>query len=258
MTDLAGKVAWITGAGSGIGQACAAALATAGAEVVLSGRRKTALEETAELIQTAGGKSAIMPLDVTDTDATQRASADIDAHFGRIDLLVNSAGSNVAGRHWDEPDMAGWGALVDVNVKGAYHLAAACLPIMRRQKDGLIITISSWAARYDAYVAGAPYNAAKRATLALNTSLNMEEGRHGVRACAICPAEVATSLLRNRPVPVPEKELARMLQPEDLGALVLFIARQPPHVCMNEILISPTWNRNYLGSADFHPPPAEP
>jgi NADP-dependent 3-hydroxy acid dehydrogenase YdfG len=129
---------------------------------------------------------------------------------------------------------------------------------MRRQGDGLIITISSWAGRYDAYVAGAPYNAAKRATLALNTSLNMEEGRHGIRACAICPAEVATPILANRPVPVPEEEFARMLQPDDLGALVVFIARQPPHVCMNEILISPTWNRNYLGSADFHPPPAEP
>ena len=105
--------------------------------------------------------------------------------------------------------------------------------------------MSSWAGRYDSYVAGAIYGASKHAVLALNASINIEEGPNGIRACAICPAEVATTILDSRPVPPSAEERAEMLQPEDLAETVLFVARMPARACLNEILISPTANRSY-------------
>ena len=83
----------------------------------------------------------------------------------------------------------------------------------------------------------------KHAMLAMNASLNIEEGQNGIRACAICPGEVNTPILDRRPVPVSAEDKARMLQSEDLGATIRFVATMPAHVCLNEILISPTWNR---------------
>jgi NAD(P)-dependent dehydrogenase (short-subunit alcohol dehydrogenase family) len=92
---------------------------------------------------------------------------------------------------------------------------------------------------------GPAYAAAKHGLVALSESLNAEEGVHGIRSCCICPADVATPILDARPVPVPEEERARMLQPRDLAAAVMFVARMPASACVNEILISPTWNRFY-------------
>jgi NADP-dependent 3-hydroxy acid dehydrogenase YdfG len=85
----------------------------------------------------------------------------------------------------------------------------------------------------------------------MTLSLNLEECANGIRATAICPGEVATPILRNRPIPPSEEELARMLTPEDLGRTIRFVAESPPHVCFNEILVSPTWNRMFLGGDDI-------
>jgi len=254
MESLEGKVAWITGAGSGIGQASAAALAGAGAKLVLSGRREAALAETAKAIEEAGGTALVAPLDVTDLAAVRATATMIGERFQRLDILVNNAGVNIAERNWSNVDPAQWDPLVKININGVYYCISAVLPIMRGQKDGLIINISSWAGRYEAYLAGAAYSATKHAVLSLNASLNMEECLNGIRACAICPAEVATPILDRRPVPVTAKERARMLQPEDLAETVLYVARMPARACVNEILISPTWNRFYIGKAGVPEP----
>lgn len=255
MQSLEGKVAWVTGAGSGIGQAAAAALAGDGATVVISGRRAEALEETAAAVATAGGEAVAAPLDVGDRDAVTAQAAEIERRFGRLDILVNNAGMNVAERHWADGDLDDWDRLVRTNLNGVFYTVASVLPMMRRQQGGLIVNISSWAGRYNSYVAGVAYGASKHAVSALNASINMEECRHGIRACAICPAEVATPILDRRPVPVPAEERAKMLQPEDLAETILFVARMPPRACLNEILISPTWNRFYLGTPDAPPAP---
>ena len=122
---------------------------------------------------------------------------------------------------------------------------------MRARKDGLVINVSSWAGRFETYLTGPAYNASKHAMAALTHSLNDEECVNGVRACVIYPGEVATPILRNRPKPPSPEEIARMLQPEDLGRTIRFVAEMPPRVCLNEILISPTWNRFYVGGADI-------
>ncbi len=243
MTSLDGKIAWITGAGSGIGQAGALVLAEAGAVVVLSGRRRDPLEETAARIADAGHEALIEPLDVADRAAVEAAARRIHARFGRIDILVNSAGINVPDRHWQDLAVESWQRVVEVDLNGAYYCVAAVLPFMRAQQDGLIINISSWAGRYDSYLTGPAYNAAKHGMMAMNASLNLEESKNGIRACAICPGEVATPILDKRPVPVTDEEKARMLQSADLAETILYVARMPARVCVNEVLISPTHNR---------------
>lgn len=249
MTTLAGKIAWVTGAGSGIGLAGAQALASAGATVVLSGRRLEPLEKEVAAIIAAGGDAQAMPLDVSDPDAVMRVSQSILERHGRIDILVNSAGLNVPNRFWKDQTPSGWNEVIRINLDGSFYCIAAVLPSMRMRQDGLIINISSWAGKYNSSVTGPAYNAAKHAVVAMTENLNLEECINGIRACAICPAEVATPILDKRPIPPSAEERAKMLQPEDLGRTIRFIAEMPPHACINEITISPTWNRIFLGAA---------
>ena len=257
MGQLDGKVAWITGGGTGIGEAGARAMAADGATVILSGRREAPLAETAETIKAAGGKAVVEPLDVADAAAAQAVADRTQQRFGRLDILLNSAGLNPTKRHWSDVSIAGWDQVIRVDLDGAYYCCRAVLPIMRAQRDGLVINVSSWAGRHVSYVTGPAYTAAKHAMVAMNHSLNMEECANGIRACVICPAEVATPILDRRPVPVSAEDRAKMLQADDLGQTILFVARMPSHVCLNEILISPTWNRGYLGAADMRRPPAD-
>lgn len=244
LKDISGKVVWITGAGSGIGEAAAYALADSGASVILSGRRVDRLESVAASIE---GDVHIQPLDVADRESVDTVVASIEKDFGRLDVLVHSAGLNVEERSWEKLEPEKWDEVINVDLNGAFYCCRAVLPMMRRQGEGLIINVSSWAGRYVSRVTGPAYTAAKHAMNAMNESLNQEECRHGIRACAICPGEVATEILDRRPVPVTEEDRAKMLQAEDLGDLILYVCQTPPHVCLNEILISPTWNRGYIG-----------
>ncbi|WP_194726982.1 SDR family oxidoreductase [Noviherbaspirillum malthae] len=251
MTLIQGNIAWITGAGSGIGLAGAQALAQAGLTVVMSGRRRELLETEAEAIIAKGGKADIEVLDVCDAESVQNAAQAIHGRHGRIDILVNSAGLNVPNRFWKNQNAQGWNEVIRVNLDGSFYCISAVLPFMREQKSGLIINVSSWAGKYDTYMTGPAYNAAKHGVVAMTEHLNQEECVNGIRACALCPGEVATPIMDKRPIPPSPEERARMLQPEDLGRTIRFIAEMPPHVCLNEITISPTWNRIFLGAADI-------
>ena len=251
MGNLSGKVAWITGAGSGMGLSGARQLAAAGATVVMSGRRADVLEREAASIRNAGGKAETDALDVSDAAAVQRVADAILARHGRVDILVNSAGLNNPRRSWRDQTVAGWDEVIRINLDGTFYCIRAVLPSMRERRDGLLINIASWAGRYTLAMAGAAYNGSKHAVVALTESLNMEECVNGIRACALCPAEVATPILDRRPVPPSPEERARMLQADDVGKAIRWVAEQPAHVCVNEILISPTWNRMYVGGADL-------
>ncbi len=249
MSELAGKIAWITGAGTGIGLAGAQALAAAGATVVLSGRRAELVEKEAAAIVSSGGKAEAMALDVTDADAVAQVARSILQRHGAVDILVNSAGLNVPNRYWKDQTTGGWNDVIRINLDGSYYCIAAVLPSMRERRDGLIINISSWAGKYTSAITGPAYSAAKHAVVAMTESLNMEECVNGIRACVICPAEVATPIMDKRPVPPTPEERARMLQPEELGRAIRFVAEMPAHACVNEITISPTWNRAFPGPA---------
>ncbi|MGE0719069.1 MAG: SDR family oxidoreductase, partial [Alphaproteobacteria bacterium] len=195
MESLAGKIAWITGAGTGIGEATAETLAAAGMAVTLSGRRAGPLEAVAGRIRAAGGSATVAPLDVVDGDACQQAADAILAQHGRIDLLFNNAGTNTTDRTLDVLTRENFKHLVDVNLTGAYNAVSAVLPAMRRQQDGLIVNLVSWAGRYVGKGAGVAYCASKHGMLVLNEALNQEECGNGIRATAICPADVDTPIL---------------------------------------------------------------
>src|SRR5579871_4208005 len=246
MVKSAKRVAWITGGGSGIGEAAAEALAAEGWTVVVSGRRKNLLQAVVAKIADAGGTAEAIPLDVSNAAEVAKAAGQIVAKYGRIDLLVNSAGINVPKRRWADMELEGWNSLVDVNLNGVLYCMRAVLPAMRRQKDGCIINVASWAGRHVSKMPGPAYTTTKHAVLALTHSFNMDECVNGLRACCLSPGEVATPILKLRPVVPSEEEQAKMLQPEDLGRTIAFVASMPPRVCMNEILISPTWNRGFI------------
>ncbi|WP_316230371.1 SDR family oxidoreductase [Bradyrhizobium sp. SZCCHNR1051] len=240
------RIAWITGGGTGIGEAGALALAAEGWTVIASGRRTAALQAVVAQIAAAGGTAEAVPLDVAKAADVQAAADAILARHGRIDLLVNSAGVNVPKRRWDDMTIDGWNQLVEINLNGVLYCMKAVLPAMRAQQDGTIINVSSWAGRHVSKMPGPAYTSTKHAVLALTHSFNMEECVNGLRACCLMPGEVATPILEQRPVVPSAAEQARMLQPEDLGRTIAFVANMPPRVCVNEILISPTWNRGFI------------
>jgi NADP-dependent 3-hydroxy acid dehydrogenase YdfG len=248
---LGGKVAWITGGGSGIGLAGAVELAKQGAHVVISGRTARTNQSGLSEVKKYGSAEAIQ-LEVSDKKAVSAAAADIEKRHGRIDILVASAGSNIAGnqRNFKNMTQEGWDEVVAINLNGLFYCNHAVIPGMRKRKDGLIINIASWAGRYASVLTGPAYNATKRAVIAVSESINMEECMHGIRACSILPGEVATPILEKRPVPPSQEERARMAQAEDLGKAILFVATMPARTCVNELVIAPTWNRFYVGGLE--------
>lgn len=255
MQSIDGKIAWVTGAGTGIGRAGAIALAKEGVIVYISGRRVPELEAVAGRITDAGGTAHVVPLDIMDADGCYATVERIVKEHGRLDIVVNSAGLNRPIRRWRDIDQESFHIVVDVDLKGAFNVCHAALRPMRQQRDGLIINVSSMASQgRTGGVSGFPYAAAKHGMNVMNESINDEHAHMGIRACALCPGEVATEILDKRPVPPSQEERARMVQEDDVGETVLFIARMPPHVCLNEIHITPIWNRGYIGSPDFTVP----
>jgi NAD(P)-dependent dehydrogenase (short-subunit alcohol dehydrogenase family) len=247
MSGLEGRIAWVTGAGTGIGEAGALALAREGMTVVLTGRRKQPLDTVAKAIAAAGGKAHVRPADLSKPAAVAEVAAFIRGELGRLDILVNNAGLNIPDRSWQKLQPEGIAKVIDGNLTSAFYVAQAALPIMRAQGGGLMIHTASWAGRFIGPVSGPAYMAAKHGMVAMSHSLNLEEGGNGIRSTVLCPGEVATPIMLNRPIPESPESLARMIQPEDMGALIAFVATQPARVCINEVVISPSHNRGYIG-----------
>jgi NADP-dependent 3-hydroxy acid dehydrogenase YdfG len=251
---LAGQVAWVTGGGSGIGLAGAVELAKAGCRVIVSGRDAAKLDAaiaTAEARGAPQGAIEAAPLDVADMAAVARVGAAIQDKHQRVDILVNSAGINFAKRYWSETDSATFGEVVAINLNGAAACTMAVLQGMRQRRQGTVINVASFAGWYLGYLTGPAYSASKAGMIALSHSFNIEECVNGLRATALCPGEAATPILKKRPVEPSDEEKARMLQEDDLGRTIRFIAEMPAHVCINELVITPVWNRLYLGGSDI-------
>ncbi len=253
-SPLAGQVAWITGGGSGIGFAGAVELAKAGCCVVISGRDGAKLDEAVKAANARGVRDGAIEaarLDVADLAAVAHIAAAIEAKHGGVDILVNSAGVNVPKRYWKETDAATFAGIVAINLNGATACTMAVVAGMRARRRGTVINVSSFAGWTIGYLTGPAYSASKAGMIALSHSFNIEECVNGLRATALCPGEVATPILKKRPVEPSAEEKARMLQEDDLGRTIRFIAEMPPHVCINELVISPVWNRLYVGGDDL-------
>ena len=253
MTETQGslqeRLVWINGGSSGIGQASAETLARAGAKVIISGRRTAQLDAAVQVAQQQGLTLYSVAMDICDRTSVDRAARDIQQRFGVVDILVNCAGTNVPHRAWGSIDAEGFEQVISANLSGTMYCMLAVLPGMRSQRRGLIINIASWAGKFVSALTGPSYTAAKHAVGALTLSLNTEECVNGIRGCAIFPGEVATPMLKSRAVMPSAEEQARMLQPDQVAAAVRFVAEMPEGACVNEILMSPTWNRSFAAVA---------
>ena len=247
MTSRAGKIAWVTGAGTGIGEAAALALAEAGATVVLTGRRPGPLEDVARRINQTGS-AHVQPADLTDADQVRKVGDYIKATFNRLDILVNNAGVNIIDRHWDKLTPESIDTLLEGNLTAALYCVTVALPFMRAQQDGLMIHTASMAGRFIGGVSGPIYTVAKHGVVAMSHSLNMQECVNGIRSTVFLPGEVATPILDKRPNPVGPEVRAKMVQPEDCGDLIRYIAGLPKHIVMNEVHLAPTHNRGYISA----------
>ncbi len=239
MAALTGKKGVVTGGGTGIGRGIALALAGAGCQVVITGRRSEPLREAAK---TFSGNPPILTqtVDIADRDSVAALFAWVREQVGEIDILVNNAGVNVPSRTMAELNAEDWQKMLAINATGTFYCMQEVLPAMRARQDGLIVNVSSVAGKRASLLGGVGYSASKFAMTALGQTAALEAGKDGVRVTNVYPGEVDTPILENRPVPVPAEHRAKILQPEDVGAAVLMVACLPPRAHVAELVLKPT------------------
>jgi NADP-dependent 3-hydroxy acid dehydrogenase YdfG len=241
---LTGKVALVTGASSGIGEATAIALAEAGAAVAIGARRRDRLDALAGKLREGGATVLQLDLDVTDEEQCRTAVARTRAELGGLDVLVNNAGVMLLGTIVGA-DTEDWRRMLHTNVLGLMYMTSAAIEGMVEQGSGDVVNVSSVAGRVARKGAGV-YNASKWAVNAFSESLRQEVTTKGVRISLVEPGAVATELSDHITQPEARrvsKETAqkmRTLQAEDIARAVLYVVGQPPHVAVNEVLVRPT------------------
>jgi len=231
MKPLSGKTALVTGGGSGVGLGTARALAAAGATVTICGRNLEKLQAV------AGDDLAVEPCDISNREEVNA----LIAKLGAPDILINSAGVNIAKRKVSEIDPDDFDKLLAINCTGFFNLIHAALPAMRKRQDGLIFNISSVAGKRAYPLAGMAYATSKFGVTGMASAINAEEAENGIRVTSIFPGEINTPILDERPVKVPDEQKARMVHPEDIAALIVAIAQLPKHVVVPELVIKPTY-----------------
>jgi NADP-dependent 3-hydroxy acid dehydrogenase YdfG len=241
---LDGKVALVTGASSGIGEATAIALAAEGAKLAIAARRQDRLEALEGKLSSEGSMVTTLTLDVTDEQACRDAVAATRGRLGGLDILVNNAGLMLLGPVHGA-SIEDWRRMVDVNVLGLMYCVHAALPLMEERGGGDIVNISSTAGRR-ATAFSAVYNATKFGVHAFSEALRQEALNIGVRVTIVAPGFVETELLTHNPDYIREPaegmkdEIGKVLAPQDIADAIVFAVSQPPHVCLNEVLVRPT------------------
>jgi NADP-dependent 3-hydroxy acid dehydrogenase YdfG len=242
--SLKNRVALVTGASSGIGEATAIALAAAGARVAVAARRRDRLEAVANKIRADGGEALVVEADFGVEAQAQRAVHETEKAFGRLDILVNNAGVMYL-EPVIEADLARWRRMVEINVLGLIAATQAALPGMRARADGHIVNIASTAGRIATPTAAA-YAATKFGVVGFSEALRKEIYRDKIRVSVIEPGVVETELREHIGHDATQKAIndwansMRQLQSDDVARAILFCVSQPAHVCINEILMRPT------------------
>jgi NADP-dependent 3-hydroxy acid dehydrogenase YdfG len=246
--DLSGKVAAVTGASSGIGEATATMLAEAGAAVSLAARRGDRISELASRIEGAGGRALAVEADVGDEQQANDFIRRTKEELGRIDILVNNAGVMLLGPVIGAPTEE-WRRMVDVNLLGLLYCTHAVLPIMGEQGSGHIVNISSVAGRF-ANLGSAVYNLTKFGVNAFSEALRQEVTPANVKVTVIEPGFVATELQGHNTHPMVLqgmenmlKEIGTPLEAADIARSILYAVGEPDHVVVNEVLVRPAGQR---------------
>jgi NADP-dependent 3-hydroxy acid dehydrogenase YdfG len=233
------KTAVVTGAGSGVGQAIALALALQDWRVALVGRKPEPLQATIKQAGKFSSNLLACPCDIGNSNNVEELARTVREKFGPVEVLVNAAGTNAPKRSLAELSLADYQRMIDTNLNGAFYCVRAFLPGMRERQSGTIINIVSDAAKQASAKAGPAYVMSKFGLAGLTQSINAEEKANGVRACAIFPGDINTPLLKLRPNPPPEEARQKMLHPEDIAACVMLAIQLPPRAIVEEILVRP-------------------
>jgi NADP-dependent 3-hydroxy acid dehydrogenase YdfG len=245
MKSLENKIAIVTGASSGIGEATALALAEAGAKVTLAARRKDRLGNIKKRIEDTGGEALLIQTDVRVREQMEAMVAQTKKKWGRVDILVNNAGVMLLS-FMDKLKVEEWERMIDINLKGLLYGIAGVLPIMREQRSGHIINVSSDADR-KVFPGSAVYSATKAAVTMLSEGLRFELAREKmpIRVTSISSGAVATELASHITDPdifevFKTNPRIEFMKSADVAAAILFALTQPSHVGINNILVRPT------------------
>ena len=239
MQVLDGKVAIVAGASSGMGAATARLFAAQGATVVIGARSDEALNSIADEINAAGGTAHAVGTDATDRDSAQALVDAAVAQCGKVDVLINSVGTNLKQRALTVLDPDDWQMMLDVNLSAAFNLTRAVLPQLRAQGAGLIVHFSSGAVQRPD-VSGVAYQASKHGVAGLAYGTMEEEKENGIRVTVVFPGLCNTPLVEKRPTPTPPEVLAKALEPEDVAQAALLVASLPARAYVPEMRLLPS------------------
>jgi len=236
--DLNNKVVLLTGGAGGIGLGIGKAFAAEGCKVALADSDEDGLAKAAA---TGSDESqfACRACDITDREQVAKLFQWLGDELGPVDILVNSAGINVGNRMLSNIDPADFDRMMEINTTGTFNCIHAALPAMRQKGEGLIVNIVSLAGKRVMLLAGLPYCVSKFATGALGTFVNLEECENGIKVTNIYPGETNTPIVDKRPSPPPPEKRKQMLQPEDIAACVVTIAKLPSRAVVPELVITP-------------------
>ncbi len=240
---LAGRIALITGGGTGIGKSTAEQMAALGATVIIAGRRQAPLDEVVAAIGSSASASAITA-DLADPSEAERLAAEVLAAHGRVDILVNNAGFSSKVRNPRYANAEEWRAVMDVNTLGPMILTRELLTSMSAAGGGDIVLVSSMAALRPNVMAGVAYSAAKAAARAYMQVLTEEVRSEGIRCTTVFPGEVDTPILDNRPLPPDATARATMMMPEDIAEAIVLAVTLPRRTTMLEVTLGATHPRD--------------
>jgi NADP-dependent 3-hydroxy acid dehydrogenase YdfG len=245
MGSLDDKVALVTGASSGIGEATALALAEEGAKVAVVARRHDRLTKLADRIEGEGGKAHPIEADISDHGKVEALMAETAGTLGGLHILINNAGLMLLGPV-DGADVSEWRRMVDVNLLGLLYCTREAMPIIRDSGGGDIVNISSVAGR-TAALGSAVYNLTKWGVVGFSEGLRQEALHSKIRVSCVEPGFVETELQGHNEHPLvvealekAKNEIGDLLQAEDIARAITYAVSQPPHVSVNEILVRPT------------------
>lgn len=239
----------VSGATSGFGEACAHEFARNGYQVIINGRRRDRLEKLQQTLKEAyGAESFIAAFDVQDRKAVFDAIGQLPEQFRAIDVLINNAGLALGRDPFDQANLDDWNTMLDTNVKGLLYLSRAVLPVMIRAKKGHIINIGSTAGK-EVYENGNVYCASKHAVDAISKAMRIDLLPHHIKVTAIHPgaAETEFSIVRFKGNKDAADKVYSGLTPltgKDIATIAYFTTTLPPHVCINDLVVTPTQQAN--------------
>ena len=237
--SLKGQTAVVVGASSGMGRATVSHLAAEGVRVMAAARREQKLTELKQELSAQGLTIEIHPADITQLSQVEQLINTTAEQFGRIDILVYATGTNIPDRSLEVLSPETWEMMLQTNLTGAFLCTKSVLPIMREQKAGLIVYLSTGAVQMPD-VSGVAYQASKHGLSGLAHGTRVEEKEHGIRTTVIFPGLCDTEILTKRPTPTPREILDKALDPKDVAEAVLFVAKLDPRAVVPEMQLFPS------------------